>query len=93
MELTKLFIFSNDKELFDEEEAFQNYRKHHSDRQNNLNNDKRSRYSATLQRTSGGLCGGNISSPRPGESFEEDGSSRENERLKGIKSNFSRLVS
>ena len=79
MELTKLLIRFNNKELFDEEEAFQNYRKHHSDRQNNLNNDKRSRYSATLQRTSGGLCGGNVSSPRPGESFDEDGSSREND--------------
>ena len=83
----------NNLELYDEEEAFQSYRKQHSERQINLNADKRSRYSATLQRTSGGLCGGNVSSPRPGESFDEDGGSRENERLKGIKSNFPRLVS
>ena len=58
-----------------------------------MNADKRSRYSATLQRTSGGLCGGHVSSQRPGDSFDEDIKSKENERLKGIKNNFSRLVS
>ena len=80
-------------ELIDEEEAFQSYREQHAERQNNLNSQKRSRYSATLQRTSAGLCGGNMSSPLSGESVSEDGGGKEHERLRGIKNNFSRLVS
>ena len=83
----------NNIELIDEEEAFQSYRQQHTDRQNNLNSQKRSRYSATLERTSAGLCGGNMSSPLSGDGLSDDSRSRENERLRGIKSNFSRLVS
>ena len=81
-------------ELFDEEQAFQTYRQKHLERQNNLNGQTRSgRYSATLQRSSAGLCGGNISSsPLSGESVEEEMKGKEHERLRGIKSNFSRLV-
>ena len=80
-------------ELFDEEQAFQTYRQKHLERQNNLNGQTRSgRYSATLQRSSAGLCGGKISSPLSGESAEEEMKGKECERLRGIKNNFSRLV-
>ena len=80
-------------ELFDEEQAFQTYRQKHLERQNNRNGQARSgRYSATLQRSSAGLCGGSISSPLSGESTEEEMKGKEHERLRGIKSNFSRLV-
>ena len=81
-------------ELIEEEEAFRNYREQHAERQFTLNNSQKgSRYSATLQRTSAGLCGRNMSSPLPGERFSGEGGTRENERLRGIKNNFSRLVS
>ena len=86
-------MYLNNSDLYDDEAAFNSYRKQHSERQNNWNSDKRSRYSATLQRTSGGLCGGHVSSQRTGDSLDEDIKSKENERLRGIKNNFSRLVS
>ena len=87
------YAFFEILELFDEEQAFQTYRQKHLERQNNLNGQTRSgRYSATLQRSSAGLCGGNISSPLSGESAEEEMKGKEHERLRGIKSNFSRLV-
>ena len=87
------YAFFEILELFDEEQAFQTYRQKHLERQNNLNGQTRSgRYSATLQRSSAGLCGGNISSPLSGEIAEEEMKGKDHERLRGIKSNFSRLV-
>ena len=82
-------MFATIVELIDEEEAFQSYRQQHAD---NLSSEKRSRYSATLQRTSAGICGGSMSSPLSGESVCDDNRGKEHERLRGIKNNFSRLV-
>jgi len=79
--------------LIEEEEAFQNFRELHARRSHNMNNCQTGpRYSATLQRTSAGICGGgNASSPSSADtnSVGDNGG----ERLKGIKNNFSRLVS
>ncbi len=81
-------------ELIEEEEAFRNYREQHAERKFTLNNGQKGpRYSATLQRTSAGLCGRNMSPTLSGERVSGEGGTRENERLRGIKNNFSRLVS